>query len=389
VQRDYKILDDLDFNNKKVLVRAGFDVPVDENGEILDDKRILLSIPTIKYLLDKNAKQIILCWHMGRPKERTTNLTTKKVSELLSKLLTQPVEYIDNWGENGLSDTKIIALENLRFNPNEKSKSEEEKDNFGKQLSSLVDIFIQDAFSNCHRNHASMTSIPKFIPGCVGKCVQNELDKLKTALTNPEKPLVAIFGGMKADKINAIKNLLRISDNVLVAGGIAALLLETKGYYPGASKVDKEGLDLEKIKEIANNPKIKLPVDYVLAEKFDNSANIKIETINNIPKDWYGLDIGPETIKEYTKILETAKTILWFGPIGVFEMENFAKGTKEIAKFLKESNAVTIIGGGDSANAVDSLGYSESMTLVSSGGGASLQIIEGKELPAITALKKL
>jgi phosphoglycerate kinase len=384
----FKTLKDLDFKGKKVIVRIGLDVPVDGNGNVLDDQRIKISVPTIKYLLDHSAEQIILMGHMGRPKNKEERLSTRKVAKVLSKLLGEKVIKIDDWGENGIPNSKIVVLENVRFNKLEKDKSVVNRDKFGKQLASLADIYVEDAFSNCHRDQASMTSVSKFIPGCVGMSVEKEVSLIKKSLDNPKKPTVVVMGGLKADKLNAIVNLLGKVDKILIAGALAFTLLKAEGYEMGDSKIDAEGLKSlsSLVKKINNNPKIKLPVDAVIADKFDANANSKIVSIDQVSKGWMALDLGPETIAEYKKIISSAKTILWFGPIGVFEFDKFAKGTKEIGKAIAENKGVSIIGGGDSAKSVESLGLEDKMTLVSTGGGASLTLIEGKELVALKVL---
>jgi phosphoglycerate kinase len=386
---DVSTLKDMDFKDKKVIMRLEINVPVADDGTIKNDSRLKISIPSIKYILDKGAKQIIMMGHMGRPKNKEPNLKTDKVAERLGELLGVEAGKVDDWGENGIPDSKVVVLENSRFNPAEKSKDAAERDAFGKQLASLADIYVNDAFGNCHRDQATMTSVPKFIPGCVGLSVEKEVENIGNAIKNPEKPMVAIIGGLKADKLNTIKNLLPITDNILVGGALAFTLLKASGYEVGDSKIDDEGLESLKglVEEVNKSSKIVLPKDAVVADKFDENANSKIVPIDEIEKGWMALDIGPDSVKEYCDILRNAKTILWFGPIGVFEFEKFANGTKEIADVLAESNAVTIIGGGDSATAVKKLGLADKMTLVSSGGGASLQLIEKGTLPAIEVLK--
>ena len=387
---DVPTLKDMDFRDKKVIMRLEINVPVADDGTIKNDSRLKISIPSIKYILDQGAKQIIIIGHMGRPKNKEPNLRTNKVAERLGELLGVEVGKVDDWGENGTPDSRIVVLENSRFNPAEKSKDSAERDAFGKQLASLADIYVNDAFGNCHRDQATMTSVPKFIPGCVGLSVENEVMNIGNAIKNPAKPMVAIIGGLKADKLNTVKNLLPITDNILVGGALAFALLKASGYEVGDSKVDDEGLESLKdlVDEVNKSSKIVLPKDAVVADKFAEDADSKVVPVDKIEKGWMALDIGPESTKEYCDILGNAKTILWFGPIGVFEFDKFADGTKAIAKVLAESNAVTIIGGGDSATAVKKLGFADKMTLVSSGGGASLKLVEKGSLPAIEALKR-
>jgi len=388
---NFLTLKDVDFKDKKVIIRTGFDLPVDNKGNIKDDKRIKISIPTIKYILDQKPKQLILMCHMGRPKGKVVEkLKTDKAAEKTGELIGEKIKKINDWGENGIPESKVIFLENLRFNPAEKSKDENERDAFGKQLASLADIYVNDAFSNCHRDHASMTSVPKFIPGCVGLSVEKEVTTIEKAIKTPEKPVVAIIGGLKADKLNAINNLLQKVDKILIGGALAFALLREKGIDVGATKIDKEGMESSQdlVTSIKGNEKVILPVDTVIADKFDENANSEIVTVNDIKKGWMALDIGPETTKTYQEQLKKAKTILWFGPLGVFEIDKFANGTKEITKTLEESSAITIIGGGDSTNAVQKFSSTDKMSLVSTGGGASLTLVEGKSLVAIEILKE-
>ena len=375
---------------KKVFVRVDFNVPLDEQGNVRDDKRILHAIPTIKYLLEKGVAQIILTSHLGRPKNNEPHLMTNKVAEKLGELIGVEVAKIDDWGENGMPDSKIVMLENIRFHQAEKSKDEIERDEFGKQLASLADVFVNEAFSNSHRAHASMTSIPKFIPGCVGLGVEQEVSAISKAIESPESPLVAVIAGLKADKIVAIHNLLPTADKVLVGGAISYNILKAKGISIGDTKSDDEGMSerADMVKEVSESDKVELPIDALVADEFSETANKKVVDVNAITEGWMALDMGTKTIEKYVGILNNAKTILWFGPVGVFEMEAFAGGTKEIGNAIANSNAVSIIGGGDTAGAVKKLGLTDKMTLVSTGGGASLTMIEGKELPALIILEK-
>jgi len=378
---------------KIALVRAGFDVPIDDKGNVLDDTRIRASVPTLKYLLEHGVKQIIIITHIGRPKEKERKFMTDKVASRLSEILGENVHKMDDWGENGIPDPKvdrIVILENLRFNSGEKDKDPQKRDLFGKHLASFADFYVDDAFSNCHREHASMTSIPKFIPGCVGFSVEKEVTTITKAMENPVHPFVSIIGGVKADKLNAVGNLIDKVDTILIAGALAFTLLKQFGKEVGKTKTDTEGLAgfAELVEKIRKSPKVVLPLDAVLADSFSNAANTKISSVESIDKDWMALDIGPETIKKYREIISGAKTVIWNGPIGVFEFEKFANGTKEVADAMAQSNATTIVGGGDSGAAVEKLGFKEKMTLVSSGGGVSLELFEGKELPALKALEK-
>ncbi len=387
-----KTLKDIsDITDKKVIIRVDFNVPLDEEGGVVDDKRIRYALPTINQLLEAGVSKLIVMTHAGRPKNNELNLQTDKIAEKLAELLGQEVAKVNDWGENGLSEAKIVMLENLRFHSAEKSKDESERDVFGKQLASLADIYINEAFSNSHRDHASMTSVPKFISGYAGIGVEKEVDRIKKAIEDPEHPVVAIIGGLKADKLNAINNLLNTADDILVAGALAFTLLKAEGKNMGSSKIDDEGLGEmgELIEKIKASGKVYLPTDCVIADEFSENANSKEVSVDEVEDGWMALDIGPATVSHYTAKLKEAKTILWFGPIGVFEMEKFSHGTSAIGKAIAENDAVSIIGGGDSASAVKKMGLEDKMTLVSTGGGASLTMIEGKKLPAIEALNNL
>lgn len=386
-----KSLQDInDLSGKKVFVRVDFNVPLDSDGNIGDAKRIEHAVPTIKALLEGGASQIILATHLGRPRNNEPKLMTNKVAEKISELVGEQVIKIDNWGEDGMPDARIVMLENIRFNKSEKSKDENERDKFGKQLASLADIYVNEAFSNSHRKHASMTSVPKFIPGYAGLGVEDEVNKISKAITSPSHPVVAVIGGLKADKLTAVHNLMGIADKILIAGAVAFNLRKVEGYNVGSSKSDDEGMiEMSNlVKEIIASDKVKLPVDAVVADDFSENANIKTVPIDSIEDGWMALDIGPKTSKVYVLEIQNAKTILWFGPIGVFEMEPFSHGTKIIGEAIANVNALSIVGGGDSASAVKKLGLTSKVSLVSTGGGASLKMIEGKELPALSILKK-
>ena len=386
-----KTLEDMeDLSGKRVFVRVDFNVPLDADANVRDDKRIRHAIPTIKYLLDKGVSKIILTSHLGRPKNNEAELRTDKVTAKLAELLGEPVAKADDWGEAGLPEGKIVMLENIRFHKAEKSKDEAERDAFGQQLANLADIFVNEAFSNSHRKHASMTSVPKYIPGCVGLGVEKEVAAISKAVSDPQHPLVVVIGGLKADKIKAIHNLMGKADKVLVAGALACNLLKAKGLEIGSSKADDEGMgeqgDL--VKEVIENDKVVLPTDFVVADDFSETANVKTVSADSIEPGWMALDIGPESAESYARQIAEAKTVLWFGPIGVFEMAPFANGTKMVCEAMAALDGTTIVGGGDSASAVKKLGFADKMTLVSTGGGASLEMIEGKELPALAILKK-
>jgi 3-phosphoglycerate kinase len=390
---DFPTLQSIYVGGKRVLVRAGFDVPIDDAGNILDDSRIRISIPTIKYLLEHGAKQIIVMTHLGRPEEKDPASKTDKTAARLGELIGEKVVKVDDFGEKGIPSSakaRIVMLENLRFDPREKSKDQSKRDEFGKQLASLADIYVNDAFSNCHRDHASMTSVTKFLPSCAGLSVEKEVSTISKAMESPERPFVSIIGGVKADKLNAVANLMKRVDKILIAGALAFTLLKQFGKEVGKTKTDTEGLAefTSLVEEIRKSDKVVLPIDAVLADSFSNDAKTKISSVDSIDKDWMALDIGPETIKRFRQELANAKTIVWNGPIGVFEFEKFANGTREIAEAIASSSATTIVGGGDSGAAVEKLGMKEKFTLVSSGGGVSLEMFEGKELVAIKALER-
>lgn len=384
-------LKDLDVSGKRVLVRVDFNVPLDKKtGSITDDKRIRESLPTIKYLLDNNAK-VILCSHLGRPDGKSVeSLRMDNVAERLGRLLNKKVEKLDDCvGDsvknevNAMGEKDIILLENLRFHPEE----EENDEDFSRQLAEFADLYVNDAFGTCHRAHASTYGATKFLKSAAGFLVEKELRIMGKAMEAPEKPFVAVLGGVKvSDKIKVIENFLKKVDHLLLGGAMIFTFYKAQGIDVGASKIDEEGIALAK--KLLGNRKIMLPSDIVIADKFDANASSKTVDAENIPEGWMGLDIGPRTIESYKKIIGNAKTIVWNGPMGVFEFEKFANGTKEIAKALSESGATTIVGGGDSAAAVEKFGYADKLTHVSTGGGASLEFFEGRKLPGIEALEE-
>lgn len=385
-----KTLKDIpDLNGKTVFVRVDFNVPRDKEGNIKDDKRIRHALPTLNYLLEHGAKQLILGTHVGRPKNNESHLKTRVMADHLSQLLNVPVAKVDDWGENELPNAKIVMLENLRFHPGEKSKDQAEREAFSKQLASLADVYVNEAFSNSHRNHASMTGIPRSIPGYAGLGVEKEVSQIQAVLQNPGRPLVAVIGGLKADKLTTVDALLGVADKILMAGALAYTLRKAQGYNVGSSKVDDEGMQAMKelTERIIHSEKVLLPTDAVVADAFSVDASFKTVSINAIEAGWMALDIGPETIATYVPELKKAKTILWFGPIGVFEWEPSSQGTKQIGETIAQSGALSIVGGGDSANAVKHFNLEDQMTLVSTGGGASLKMIEGEVLPALEVLE--
>ena len=388
-----KTIRDIDVSGKKVLVRCDFNVPQDENGNITDTRRILGALPTIKYLIENNAK-VILCSHLGRPKgEVNKKYSLEPVQKELSKELGIEVKLAEDIiGESAKSLTKdmkekeVVLLENVRFD-----KREEENDKeFSRELASLAEIYVNDAFGTAHRAHGSTAGVAEFLPAVSGFLIEKEIKFLGEALNNPERPFVAILGGKKvSDKITVINNLLEKVDTLIIGGGMAYTFFKAKGLNVGTSIIEEDKLDLAKEliqKAKDKNIKMLLPVDVRIAKEFANDAESKIVKVEEIEDEWMGVDIGPETIEEYKTVLESAKTVMWNGPLGVFEFENFAYGTNKIAEFLGNLDATTIIGGGDSAAAIEKAGYAEKMTHISTGGGASLEYLEGKVLPGIDVL---
>jgi phosphoglycerate kinase len=395
VKFNKKTIEDIDVLGKRVLVRCDFNVPL-KDGKITDENRLLGTLPTIKYLMEHGAK-VILCSHMGKPKgEVKPELSLAPVAKRLSQLLNKEIIFAadDNVvGDNAKKAVKnakngdVILLENTRFRK-EETKNEE---SFSKELASLADVFVNDAFGTAHRAHCSTVGVTEFIPVSVcGYLIQKELKFLGEAVENPERPFVAILGGAKvSDKINVINNLLDKVNSLIIGGGMSYTFLKAEGYSIGNSLIeeDKIGYAKEMIEKAkAKGVKLLLPVDNVVADKFAAEAEPIVTEDQNIKEGYMGLDIGPKTAKTYTDEIRNAKTVVWNGPMGVFEFENFAKGTMEVAKAMAESNATTVIGGGDSAAAVNQLGFGDKMTHISTGGGASLEFLEGKELPGITAL---
>ncbi len=384
-------LNDLDVKGKRVLVRVDFNVPLDKKtNEITDDKRIRESLPTIKFLTERNAK-VILCSHLGRPDGKIVDsLRMDKVAERLQQLLNKKVkklnECVGGYAKEEVSrmkDGEVIVLENLRFHPEEEANDK----NFSKQLADLAELYINDAFGTCHRAHASTYGVAKYLKSAAGFLVEKELRVMGKAMEEPEKPFVGILGGAKiSDKIKVMENLLAKVDKLLIGGAMIFTFLKAQGTNIGASRIEEEATDLAK--RLLQNKKIVLPVDIVVADKFDANADSKAVSVDRIPDGWVGLDIGPDTIKNYRDILKNAKTVVWSGPLGVFEFDRFANGTKEIAGFLSALKAVTIVGGGDTAAAVEKFGFADKLTHVSTGGGASLEFFEGKKLPGIEALEE-
>ncbi|MCH7722356.1 MAG: phosphoglycerate kinase [Bacteroidetes bacterium] len=390
-------IDNVNLKDKKVLLRVDFNIPLDENQNITDDTRIKASLPTINKIINDGGKAILMS-HLGRPKgEKDLKFSLKPAAERLGVLLDKEVLFVDDCtGESVkkivgvMKQGDVLLLENVRFHKGE-TKNEEE---FAKELASLGDVYINDAFGSAHRAHASTEGVTKFIDTCAaGYLMEKELDYLGSALVNPERPYCAILGGAKiSGKIDVINNLLDKVDTLIVGGGMAFTFLKAQGKEIGKSLLEEEKLNLAKdiLQKVENSDSnFLLPVDVIVAEEFKNDSVFETVSVDNIPVGKMGLDIGPETIKLFDKELLISKTIVWNGPMGVFEMENFAKGTFSIAKTLAqatENGAVTVIGGGDSAAAISKAGLVSKVSHVSTGGGASLEFLEGKTLPGVAAL---
>lgn len=389
-----KTVKDIDLKGKKVFVRCDFNVPMDENQNITDNTRIKAALPTIKYLLEQNCK-IILASHLGRPKgEVKPEFSLKPVAKELSKLLGKEVIMAnDVIGEDAmtkaanLKEGEIMLLENVRFHREETDNDPE----FAKKLASMAEIFVNDAFGTAHRAHASTTGIADYIPGVAGFLIEKELKFLGNAINNPERPFVAILGGAKvSDKIGVIDSLLDKVDTLMIGGGMAYTFFKAQGYNVGNSlcEVEKTDLALEAMEKAkSKGVKLLLPIDTKIGKEFKPDTESKTVAWTEIPDEWEGFDIGEKTIEMFKNELQSAKTVIWNGPLGLFEFDQFAIGTNEIAKTLAELDATTIIGGGDSAAAVTKAGLADKMTHISTGGGASLEFLEGKNLPGIECLQ--
>ena len=389
-----KTVRDIDVKGKKVLCRCDFNVPQDKaTGAITDDKRIVAALPTLKYLLEQGAA-VIACSHLGKPKgEWKESLTLAPVAERLSQLLGQEVIFAkDIIGEDArakaaaLQPGQIMLLENLRFDKGEEKNDPE----FAKALASLADVYVSDAFGTVHRAHASTAGVAAYLPAVSGFLIQKELEIMGGALANPKRPLVAILGGAKvSSKIGVINNLLDIADTIIIGGGMAYTFIKAMGGSVGTSLLEEDRLDycremMDKAKD--KGVKFLLPVDTLCAAEFSADAKPELVDTMAIPADRMGMDIGPKTIQQFSDAVKDAGTVIWNGPMGVFEFPAFAEGTRALAKALADTNAITIVGGGDSAAAVAQLGYADKMTHISTGGGASLEFLEGKELPGVAYL---
>ena len=388
-----KNVEDIDVAGKKVIVRCDFNVPQDETGKITDDKRIVAALPTIKYLLKQNAA-VILCSHLGRPKgEFKMKYSLAPVAERLTELLGQEVKLAkDVIGEDAkamaaaLQPGQAMLLENVRFH-----KEEEKNDPaFAKELASMAEIYVNDAFGTAHRAHATTAGLADYLPAVCGYLINKELPIMGKALANPARPFVAILGGAKvSDKIGVINNLIEKCDTIIIGGGMAYTFSKAQGGEIGTSLCEEDKLELanDLLKKAADQGvKLLLPVDTVCADRFAADATPVVHEAGKIPSNLMGLDIGPKTIELFSEAVKDAGTVVWNGPMGVFEFDAFAVGTKAVAKAIAESNAISIIGGGDSAAAVEKLGYADKMTHISTGGGASLEFLEGLELPGIACL---
>lgn len=389
-----KTVEDINVKGKQTLVRVDFNVPM-KDGAITDESRILGALPTINYLIEKGAR-VILASHLGKPKGPDPAFTLAPVAKRLAELLHQEVVFADDDQVAGdkaravvsrMKDGDVVLLENTRFRK-EESKNEEA---FSQELASLADVYVNDAFGSAHRAHSSSAGVTKFVDDAVaGFLIEKELKFLGDAVNNPQRPFVAILGGAKvSDKINVINNLLEKVDTLIIGGGMAYTFLKSQGYAIGTSLLEADKLDYAKAmldKALELDVKLLLPIDHVVGAKFEEWTIPVVTEDENIPEGYLGMDIGPKTQKLFAHAIQDAKTVIWNGPMGVFEFANFAQGTIAVAKAMADSDATTVIGGGDSAAAANQLGFADRMTHISTGGGASLEFLEGLELPGIAAL---
>ena len=389
-----KTILDVDVAGKKILLRCDFNVPQDkETGAITSDKRIVAALPTIRYLLEKKAA-VIACSHLGKPKgEWKTKLSLAPVAQRLSELLGQEVIFAkDIVGEDAkakaaaLQGGQIMLLENLRFDPRE----EKNDPSFAEELASMAELYVSDAFGTVHRAHASTAGVAAYLPAVSGLLVAKELEVMGGALNNPKRPFVAVLGGAKvSDKIGVINNLLDKADTIIIGGGMAYTFAKAQGGSIGKSLCEEDKLDYARemlAKAEKNGVKLLLPSDTMAADDFSNDAKRQVVSTMAIPDGWEGMDIGPDTIRTFCDAVKGAGTVVWNGPMGVFEFENFAAGTRAMAQALADSGAITIVGGGDSAAAVEQMGFADKITHISTGGGASLEFLEGLELPGVACL---
>ena len=389
-----KTILDVDVAGKKILLRCDFNVPQDkETGAITSDKRIVAALPTIRYLLEKKAA-VIACSHLGKPKgEWKTKLSLAPVAERLSELLGQEVIFAkDIVGEDAkakaaaLQGGQIMLLENLRFDPRE----EKNDPSFARELASMAELYVSDAFGTVHRAHASTAGVAAYLPAVSGLLVAKELEVMGGALNNPKRPFVAVLGGAKvSDKIGVINNLLDKADTIIIGGGMAYTFAKAQGGFIGKSLCEEDKLDYARemiAKAEKSGVKLLLPSDTMAADDFSNDAKRQVVSTMAIPDGWEGMDIGPDTIRTFCDAVKGAGTVVWNGPMGVFEFDNFAAGTRAMAQALADSGAITIVGGGDSAAAVEQMGFADKITHISTGGGASLEFLEGLELPGVACL---
>ena len=386
-----KSIREADLAGKKVLLRVDFNVPQDKKtGAITSDVRIRAALPTVQYLLDQNCA-VIVCSHLGKPKGKVVPaLTLAPVAERFAELLGKPVLFAaDTIGEDArakaaaLQGGQVLLLENTRFDPREEGNDPE----YSKALADMAEVYVSDAFGAVHRAHASTAGVADFLPAYCGFLVEKELSAIGGAIEDPKRPLVAVLGGAKiADKLAVIENLLAKADTLIIGGGMAYTFLKAQGYEIGTSLFDESKLDYCKDMLQKAGERIVLPVDHVVAEKYDAEAASKVVDNDAIPADWMGLDIGPKSAEKFAQIVKSAGTVVWNGPMGVFEFDKFAGGTKAVAEAMAACEGVTVIGGGDSASAIEKLGLEDKVTHVSTGGGASLEFMEGKELHGVACL---
>jgi phosphoglycerate kinase len=385
-----KTVEDVDVRNKHVLVRVDFNVPI-QDGEVSDDTRIQAALPTIKYLIDHDAA-VILCSHLGRPKgEPDPKFSLQPAADRLSELLGKPVQFVDDVigtqaqnAAKALKPGKVLLLQNTRFVAGEKKNDPDT----AKAFADMADLYVNDAFGSAHRAHASTEGVAKYIPGVAGFLLQKEIRYLGQAIADPQRPFVAILGGAKiVDKIGVIRNLLTKADSILIGGGMANTFFSAQGYPVGDSLVDDEALSTAKEILGEAGTKIRLPVDVVIADRFEDDAQTQVVPVGPIPDGWRILDIGPETVENYGRVINDAQTVVWNGPMGVFEFPNFAKGTFGVAKAVASCPGTTIVGGGDSVAAINQSGLADQITHISTGGGASLEMLEGTVLPGYAALQ--
>ena len=385
-----KSIRDIDVHGKRVLVRVDYNVPIAE-GKVTDDTRIRAAMPTVEYLLQHGAA-LILCSHLGRPKDGPDlKYSMRPVAAHLSALLGQPVAFAEDCigptaeaAAKGLQPGDVLVLENTRFHPQETKNDPE----MARQLAALADIYVNDAFGSAHRAHASTEGVARFLPAVAGFLMEDEIRYLGQAIDQPQRPFIAILGGAKiSDKIGVIRNLLTKANQVLIGGGMANTFFKAQGYHIGDSLVEEDALETARQLLQDGGTTLRLPVDVVIADRFDANAELKVMPMGQIPDGWRILDIGPETIVAFGKVIGDAGTIVWNGPMGVFEFPRFAEGTFGVARLVAESNAISVIGGGDSVAAINQAGLADRITHISTGGGASLEMLEGLVLPGLAALQ--